>query len=330
MGNTTNPRSPVRRDTVVVLTQASDATADMVIQELDSRGVPVFWFDTAQFPLSLTVNAHFDDAWHGTLDGPDGSVALESIRSVYFRRPTGFTFPNTMTDAERRFAGSEARRGIGGLLMALPCLWLNHPARVADAEYKPYQLAAAARYGLDVPRTMLTNDPTAADKAREHLGPHLVYKPLGPTPVVDGDRLQMLYTTAVTPDIIADERIALTVHQFQERIDKYRDVRATVVGDHVYAADLIPTDPDVQLDWRADYSAIRYARTTLPKEVEARLLALTRQLGLRFCAADFVVTPDERYYFVDLNPNGEWGWIEKETGLPIAAAVAELLAEGHE
>lgn len=59
-------------------------------------------------------------------------------------------------------------------------------------------------------------------------------------------------------------------------------------------------------------------------------MALVRQWGLRFCAADFVVTPDERYYFVDLNPNGEWGWIEKETGLPIAAAVAELLAEGQE
>jgi ATP-grasp ribosomal peptide maturase len=326
-----SPTNQPQRDTVVVLTQAGDVTADMVIQELQSRDVPVFWFDTAQFPLSLTVNAHFDGVWRGTLDGPDGTVALESIRSVYFRRPTGFVFPDGMTDAERRFAGSEARRGIGGLLMALPsCLWLNHPSRVADAEYKPYQLAAAARCGLDVPRTVLTNDPTAVDDAREYLGPELVYKPLGLTSVVDGDRLSMLYTTAVPPEFIADKRVALTVHQFQKRIHKYRDVRATVVGDQVYAADLFSGGPDVLLDWRADYSAIRYERTQLPEQVEARLLALTRQLGLRFCAADFVVTPEEEYYFVDLNPNGEWGWIEKEAGLPIAAAVAELLAEGQE
>lgn len=323
-------RSQPQRDTVVVLTQAGDMTGDMVISELDSRDVPCFWFDTAQFPLSLTVNAHFDGVWRGTLSGPDGSVALESIRSVYFRRPTGFTFPEAMTDAERRFANNEARRGVGGLLMALPCLWLNHPSRVADAEYKPYQLAAAARYGLDVPRTMLTNDPTAVDDARKHLGDQLVYKPLSSTSVVDGNRLSMVYTTAVTPEIIADKRVALTAHQFQERIPKYRDVRATVVGDQVYAADLFSSNPNAPVDFRADYPAIRYERTKLPAHVEARLLALTRQLGLRFCAADFVVTPEERYYFVDLNPNGEWGWIQEETGLPIAAAVAELLAQGQE
>jgi len=323
-------RSQPDRDTVVVLTQATDVTGDMVIQELHSRGVPVFWFDTAQFPMSLTVNAHFDGIWRGTLDGPDGSVALESIRSVYFRRPTTFVFPEAMTDAERRFATNEARRGIGGLLMALPCLWLNHPSHVADAEYKPYQLAAAARYGLDVPRTMVTNDPTAAVSAREFLGPHVVYKPLGHTEVVDGNRLNMVFTTVVPPEFIQDKRIALTAHQFQERVHKYRDVRATVVGDQVYAADLFRDDPDAPLDWRADYSTIRYETTKLPAQVEARLLALTRQLNLRFCAADFIVDTDERYYFVDLNPNGEWGWIEKAVGLPIAAAVAELLAKGQE
>ncbi|REH42688.1 ATP-grasp ribosomal peptide maturase [Kutzneria buriramensis] len=319
-----------QRDTVVVLTRENDLTADMVVEELHSRSVPVFRFDTRDFPLSLTLNAQFADGWRGTLDSPSGSVKLESIRSIYFRRPTGFSFPDAMTDAERRFAGSEARRGIGGLLISLPCLWLNHPARVANAEYKPYQLAAAARYGLDVPATMLTNDPTAEGEARELLGSLLVYKPLASASVVDGDRLSMVYATEVSPDFIADGRIALTVHQFQERLPKARDVRATVVGEHVYAANLYSDSPKGQLDWRADYSSIRYERTQLPAEVERRLLALTRCLELRFCAADFVVTPDGRYYFVDLNPNGEWGWIEQETGLPIAAAVAELLAEGQE
>ena len=56
MGNVTQSHSRPHRDTVVALTQANDETADMVIRELQSRDVPVFWFDTAQFPLSLTVN----------------------------------------------------------------------------------------------------------------------------------------------------------------------------------------------------------------------------------------------------------------------------------
>jgi ATP-grasp ribosomal peptide maturase len=314
----------------VVLTQEGDTTADMVVEELHSRTVPVFRFDTADFPQSLALTSHFDGAWHGTLRGSNGSIALESIRSVYFRRPTGFAFPDGMTDAERQFAGREARRGIGGLLMSLPCLWLNHPSRVADAEYKPFQLTAAAACGLDVPLTTLTNDPIAAEEVRTYLGPDLVYKTLASASVVDGDQLSCVYTTAIGADILTDERITLTVHQFQERIHKTQDVRATVVGDRVFAANLYSDSKENGLDWRADYSAIRYEETQLPATVEAALLKLARYLGLRFSAADFVVTPDGQYYFIDLNPNGEWGWIEKATGLPIAAAVAELLAKGKE
>ncbi|MGH3942770.1 MAG: ATP-grasp ribosomal peptide maturase [Pseudonocardiaceae bacterium] len=313
-----------------MLTQEDDQTGDMVVHELHSRAVPVFRFDTADFPLSLTLNGHFDGVWHGALRGPDGSVALESIRSVYFRRPTGFVFPDDMTDAERQFAGREARRGIGGLLMSLPCLWLNHPSRVADAEYKPFQLAAAAGCGLDVPRTALTNDPTAAEDIRAHLGSEMVYKTLASASIVDGSQLSFVYTTPVMPDFVADERVALTVHQFQERVYKARDIRATVVGDQVFATNLYVDAPEGEPDWRTNYSAIRYEETRLPAPIESSLLALMRRLGLRFSAADFMVTPDDRYYFIDLNPNGEWGWIEKETRLPIAAAVATLLAEEKE
>lgn len=315
-------------DKVVVLTQQGDATADMVIRELDTRDVPVFRFDTADFPRSLTLTGLFDGVWHGVLRGPEGSVALESIRSVYFRRPTGFSFPGGMTDAERRFAGNEARRGIGGVLMSLPCLWLNHPSRIADAEYKPFQLTAAAACGLAVPRTVLTNDPSAADKIRDHLGQEIVYKTLASASVVDGATLVFVYTTAVTPDILSDQRLALTANQFQSRVPKARDVRATVVGDQVFAATLTCDTPRGELDWRADYAAVRYSTTQLPAPVEAALVTLVHRLGLRFCAADFVVTPDDAHYFVDLNPSGEWGWLEKETGLPIAAAVADLLAKG--
>lgn len=326
----TSPTNRPQPDTVVVLTQKDDSTADMVVQELHSHDVVVFRFDTADFPLSLTLTGHFDGVWHGVLRGPEGSVALESIRSVYFRRPTGFIFPGCMTDAERQFAGREARRGIGGLLMSLPCLWLNNPSRVADAEYKPFQLAAAAACGLEVPRTVVTNDPTAADDVKGYLGADIVYKTLASASVVNGSQLSFVYTTAVATDILTDKRLALTAHQFQARVPKARDVRATVVGDQVFAVNLRCDTPEGELDWRADYAAVRYEKTQMPTPVEAALVALVRRLGLRFSATDFVVTPDDRYYFVDLNPSGEWGWIEKQTGLPIAAAVAELLAEGQE
>jgi ATP-grasp ribosomal peptide maturase len=314
--------------TVLVLTEPSDTTADLVVKELDHLGAQVFRADIGDFPLSLQVHAWFDGWWRGEIRGPHGSIDLREIRSVYVRRPTAFTFPPSMTEAERRFAAREARRGIGGLLVSLSCSWVNHPFRAADAEYKPLQLATAAACGLDVPRTVITNVP---DDDREHravLGPSVVYKTLESATVTDGQRVSIIYTTPVTGPDLADSRIAFTAHQFQQRVPKVRDVRATVVGKQVFAASILVDGEAAAelLDWRADYGALRYEPVRLPDGVESALLTMTERLGLSFAAADFVVTADDQHYFVDLNPNGQWGWIQEATGLPIAAAIAAHLA----
>ncbi|HEX3778717.1 MAG TPA: ATP-grasp ribosomal peptide maturase [Pseudonocardiaceae bacterium] len=314
--------------TVLVLTEPGDTTADLVVKELDQRGIRVFRADTGDFPLALEVSAQFDGAWHGELRTADGSVALADIRSIYVRRPTTFRFPPAMTDAEQRFAGKEARRGLGGLLMSLPCSWVNHPSKAADAEYKPFQLAAAAACGLGVPRTVVTNVPDDADQHCAFLGSSTIYKTLASAIVADGQRPSIIYTTEVADTDMADSRVALTAHQFQQRIPKVRDVRATVVGKQVFVANILTDDETASglLDWRSDYPSLRYEQTTLPPEVEASLLTLVEHLGLSFAAADFVVTAEDQHYFVDLNPSGQWGWIQAATDLPIAAAIAAELA----
>lgn len=314
-------------NTVLVLTQPGDTTADLVVKELKCRGARVFRADVGDFPLSLRVSAWFDGSWRGQIHGPDGSVDLREIRSVYVRRPTAFTFPQSMTDAEQRFAAREARRGIGGLLLSLPCTWVNHPSRAADAEYKPLQLATAAACGLDVPRTVITNVPEDAAQHSAHLGSSVVYKTFASATVADGQRVKLIYTAPVTASDMADARVALTAHQFQQRVPKVRDVRATVVGTQVFAANILVDDatPGGLLDWRADYDALLYEPVRLPDNVESSLLAMTEHLGLSFAAADFVVTADDQHYFIDLNPNGQWGWIQEATGLPIAATIAAHL-----
>jgi ATP-grasp ribosomal peptide maturase len=317
-----NPRSAA--STVLVLTEAADPTADLVVKELDSRGASVMRVDTADFPLSLQMSARFDGTWQGELRSVDRAVELGDIRSVYVRRPTMFRFSEEMTDAEQRFAGREARRGIGGLLLSLPCSWVNHPSRAADAEYKPFQLQAAAACGLSVPRTVITNAPEHAADHSVFLGQAAVYKALASATVADGDRVAFIPTTAVATSDMADLRVALTAHQFQQRVPKVRDVRATVVGRQVFAASILSPDAG-PIDWRTNYAALRYEPVSLPPQVEAALLALLDRLGLVFAAADFVVTADGGHHFVDLNPSGQWGWIQEATGLPIAAALAAHL-----
>jgi hypothetical protein len=40
------------------------------------------------------------------------------------------------------------------------------------------------------------------------------------------------------------------------------------------------------------------------------------------------VTPEGEWVFLEVNPNGQWAWLQDETGLPIASAIADALVKG--
>ena len=315
------------RGTVLILTERLDPTADLVVTALTDRGVPVYRVDTAEFPAALTLTARLggarpaEEGWSTQLGSALRSVDLDDVCGAYYRRPTAFTFP-PMSESDRRWAELEARIGLGGLLATVPN-WLNHPSRIGYAEYKPIQLAAAAAAGLCVPRTVITNDPAAAGKFAEETGP-VVYKPFSSPAERDGRRM-FVYTSPVAAADLADDAIRHTAHLFQEHLEKAYEVRLTVVDDRFFAARLNARSTASQIDWRSDYDAIEYAVTEVPPPVRRGVCELLSRLGLRFAAADFVVTPAGDWYFLDLNPNGQWAWIEQETGLPICAAIADAL-----
>jgi ATP-grasp ribosomal peptide maturase len=309
---------------VLVLTARLDPTADLVVEELHRRAVPVFRCDPADFPTALSVAASFDGSgWGGELRTPHRALDLAAVRCAYLRRPGRPAASAELSGEDREWADREARVGFDGLVAAVP-RWLNHPDALAHAEHKPVQLAAAARAGLATPRTLVTNDPAAARRFVADL-PRAVYKAFC-SPVTVGDEHRFVYTTVVGAADLDDDAIRTTAHQFQEWVDKTHEVRLTAVDGHLYAARLTARSAAAEVDWRSDYDAVGYAVTDVPDQVRASVAALLAGLRLRFAAMDFAVRPTGEWVFLDLNPNGQWGWIEHETGLPITAALADALS----
>lgn len=66
----------------------------------------------------------------------------------------------------------------------------------------------------------------------------------------------------------------------------------------------------------------------LPTGVEKALTAHLEHFGLASGSFDLCITRDGDLHWLELNPNGQWGWLEDETGLPIASAFADLLELG--
>lgn len=313
--------------TVLILTEDVDVTVDPVIELLHGRGVPVLRCDTAWFPQRMGLDAEFRSGrWDGMLRAGQRLVPLSRLRTVWYRHPTAFSFPQQMSDAERRHATHEARLGLGGVLWSLPLRWVNHPARAADV-YKPVQLAVAACCGLAVPDTLVTSEPAAVHRfVAAHPG-GVVLKQLGFASIAEQGGRSPLYTRLLTPADLADlDGVQHTAHTFQQLIDKRHDARVIVVGRRVFTAALHTDDPAGRVDFRASYHTLTYTVVDPPGAVVAALERFMDHFGLAYAAFDFAVDHDQQWWFLECNPGGQYGFLEHHTGLPITQALAELLA----
>ncbi|TCC27946.1 ATP-grasp ribosomal peptide maturase [Kribbella speibonae] len=312
---------------VVIVTELDDAHADLVIAELVERDVPVARFDPCDFPDRLTMSAYIDgqddlSGFLGWMTTPSRVVALGAVRSLYYRRPTSFSFAHLEPQAER-FAAAQARFGLGGVLARLPgCRYVNHPHAIADAEYKPAQLAAAVGVGFDIPSTLITNDLT---DAREFVAQQpTIYKPLyvGEYATDDGQPASIWVREVTAAEL--DDSVASTMHLFQARVEKLADLRVTVIGDKAFCV-RIETADATQVDWRYDYDQLSYSVTRPPAGLVNSMQAYLKRFGLVFGCFDFALTKAGEPVFLECNPNGQWAWLEDETGEPMVAAMADLL-----
>ncbi|GAB2787368.1 ATP-grasp ribosomal peptide maturase [Streptomyces daliensis] len=293
-----------------------------VVEELVNRGEQVVRFDTADFPTASRLAVSLTgDGWAGPLTG-SRTVRLESVKSVWWRRPNEFRTPDHWPGHARALAVSEARSGLLGVLGSLPVRWVNHPSKDAAANYKPVQLAVAARCGLDVPRSVITSDP---EHARTFMGGDtVVYKGLGGGVLGPEGKRQFLPVALVSAGQV-DDGVNGTAHLFQERVDKAYEVRLTVIGSRVFPVAIHTDSEAARLDWRTDYRSHRYEVVDIPAEMEKGVRRLMGELGLFFGALDFAVTPDGRWVFFEVNPNGQWHWLAVKAGVPLVEAMADAL-----
>ena len=321
--------------TVVIFAQEADAPVDAVVRELDQRGVQVFRADTAWFPQRLSLDAVIDvnGHWRGTLFTEHRAVDLEDISSIWYRDPSAFQFPATLTEVERAYAHREARLGFGGVLAALPVLWVNHPNRVADAMFKPLQLATAATCGLNIQPTLVTNSPAAAFRfTRVHGVDDTICKSFGPNTITEGGKLKIAYTRRLCVHDLGElVGVASTATQLQRWVDKTHEARVVVVGERMFTITITADSPAARVDWRADFTGLRYQLIDTPPDVKRGLRRYMSTLGLAYAAVDFAIDQD-RFWFLESNSSGQFGWLEAQTGAPITAALADLLAHqagGH-
>ncbi|WP_433334467.1 MvdC/MvdD family ATP grasp protein [Spirillospora sp. CA-294931] len=323
---------------VLVLTQEFDPTVDPVVTTLAERGAEVVRADLSYFPRRMTVTTSDFGTTRRTLrlrdrDG-DGvrEIDLDRLSSVWYRRPTGFDFGPDMAEPEKQFARREAMQGVGGVLRATNCLWVNRPDVDAVGELKPYQLELAKRLGLRVPRTLLTNDPAELAALLADADRPIAYKAFtGGVIHYPGAFPAGLLTTVVGEEIHEHlDRVGHTMCMFQEYVDKAYEVRLTVMGNTYFPVTIESQERDTtRVDWRGESAEMPYGPyRPLPEEVVKKTQALLTELGAVYAALDFIVTPAGEYVFLEVNPMGQFMWMQHDMDLPLGDHLADLLMKG--
>ncbi len=313
---------------LLVVTNRDDLTADWLVVELNERRARFERFNTEDYPRDVSLRWTPDNA--ALLGLPGSDVDLAEVTSVWYRRPVAPRAPEDVDEELAEWAVREAQEALDGMWRTLDARWVNHPDANQASGCKPEQLSRAARRGLVIPPTLVTNDPEQLREFATSVGPKLVCKPLyeGWIPLRAGEL--GFWTSAFS--VVRDDELAELSGEpylFQALVDKSYDVRVTVIGGNAYAVGIgSQASPDSEVDWRrGDVDRLDHWIEELPSEVAGQCIELVADYGLLFGAIDLARRADGTYVFFELNPNGQWAWLEHRTGLPLRARLADLLLE---
>jgi glutathione synthase/RimK-type ligase-like ATP-grasp enzyme len=310
---------------ILVVSSLRDEHATAVLQHLAQLGAPARLLDLARFPKELRLSLEYgaEDHYNAQLElPPDGTCNLDDIRSVWWRRPQPFEIdPVIRRPSHRMFAYNESHEAFAGFWLTLKAHYVNHPTSTETAARKPYQLRVAQAVGLTIPRTLITNDPAKARSFVANQQGRTVYKSFSATEY-EWRETRLLRRE----EVAALDNVAYAPLILQEYVPAGVDLRVTVIGDTIFAAAIHSQDTSYPVDFRMDMSRARVEPAMLPPDVESGLLTLMARLGLVYGAIDMRRTPDGRHIFLEINPAGQWLFIEQRTDQPITATLARYLA----
>lgn len=305
-----------------------EPTADLLVAELRRRDVACVRWNLDRFPLNCTLTYRASNGGFQTEVASDGrKVDLDNVGSVWCRALLPSGFPDDIGPAERKFADMGARRALDALVSVTDTVWINHPVQNRLANSKPAQLYMARKVGLDIPATVITNDPDEARTFTANSHKQTVYKSL--TQNWEVEPSEALFTGLITDTELANvDLIRLTPGIFQEFVPKSYEVRATVVGSRIFSAKIYSqAHAETKLDWRHSPLEVEHQPIDLPREVETKIHGFMEAFGLIYGAFDFIVTPEGRHVFLEVNVAGQYMWVESKTGLKITAALGDALSD---
>lgn len=320
--------------TVLIITHSQDnQSISLVMQAIEAKGGKAFRFDTDKFPTEAQLDVCYGNGCSRQILCIDGEkLDLNEVSAVWYRRiAMGMRIPNTMEAQLREASVKESRATIEGMIASIKGFHLDRVPNIRLADNKQLQLQVAREIGLETPYTLITNNPQAVKEFAAQCKQGIIAKMLSSFAVYDekGEELVVFTNPVTDADLDNLDGLRFCPMTFQEKVPKALELRTTIVGERIFTAAVDSQRlQGAKFDWRRQGLTLLncWESYNLPQDIEQKLLQLMKYFGLNYGAIDIIVEPDGRHVFLEVNPVGEFFWMECcPPYFPISQAIAETL-----
>jgi glutathione synthase/RimK-type ligase-like ATP-grasp enzyme len=304
----------------VVITSSPDPHVEMVQKHLDEEFTI---FD----PMSLMLGDSLSyELAEGQFMVRTTDNDLSSCSLIWYRKPTlpaGQELP--VLPRFRPFTLSAYTNTVKAMYSLLAeKVWVSDVWAILRANSKPLQLELASRVGFNVPRTLITSSKDVAARFIREVG-RVITKPMGTEHIEFRGQAFAVYTTTISAlDDFSLEGLHIAPAIFQQAIEPALHLRVTIMGNQAWTCSIKwEYETEENIDWRMGIAGgLIYQSYNLPPALVEKCVEINKLLGTKFGAFDLILDKQGQYWFIEVNPNGQWGFVEEETGLPLSKAMA--------
>lgn len=312
----------------LIISSSIDFATDYICIELQKRKEQYLRINRDQFNQYKVCFNSFDKEL--TIENGASHYFINdgTLKSVYFRAPV-FIRSNKDYTVEQQVYRSQWSAFIRNISVFDHAKWINSPEKTFQAENKMLQLGIAKKIGMDVPKTVVSNyfsDSLANDFGSCHL---YAVKALDTALFYDNNTEEeyFTYTQILTKEELLKESLQEAPVFIQECISNKTDIRVTIIGEKLFASKITKDGKGIDGDWRHNpKETLQYSKCQLPRGLEIKIIKIMRALGLNFGGMDLAYS-NGKYYFIEVNPTGEWAWLMKPTGYPISKEIVNFMVK---
>ena len=305
----------------LIVSSLYDFSTDLIVQELERRGEKYLRLNREEFH-NYRLNIDIEKKSLQIRVSGECYKVTPSVKAIYYRQP--IFLRNTPSDSltiDEQLTRSQWMGFLRSLAIFDEAKWLNRLEATYLSETKAYQLTIASDIGFKIPKTLIGNDASEFQNFENQI----IIKSLDTVLLREAGDCLFTYSTVKNSAELNDENVAAAPLTVQQYISPKIDVRVTVIGEKLVAVKITSGGNGIEGDWRTvERDRIKYTEIKLPTKIVGYCFELLARLNLNFGAIDLLMCGDE-YFFIEINPTGEWGWLvsnERRIDKDIAAWLA--------